>query len=99
MAGINFTLRLEKGEMKALEAHAEALGRPRADVVRLALQGLSNSQKNLEALEGLRLDFSADIREASERQSIKLRRVALLILKVLSAPKEAEDALSKIFES
>lgn len=87
MAGNNFTLRLDDSELRVLEAHARALGRPRADVVRLALAGLSSQQKNAEALDALRLDLAG-----------MLRRSNLLLLKVLNAPKEAEAALEKIYE-
>lgn len=103
MAGSNFTLRLEEPELKALEAHARALGRPRADVVRLALQGLTSQQKNAEALEALRLDLAAEIARQIEHAeaaiSEKSRRSTLLLLKVLKAPSEAEAALEKVYGS
>lgn len=102
MAGNNFTLRLDDSELRVLEAHARALGRPRADVVRLALAGLSRQQKNAEALDALRLDLATQLSRQIEQSEANLagmlRRSNLLFLKVLNAPKEAEAALEKIYE-
>lgn len=103
MSDSRLTVRFTDDEMAKIKSQADALDMSRADVVRMAVHSLFGADRQAtrtaEMLDGFGDQIRAELALKLTAQAVQNRRVALLLLKVMNAPREAEEALLKIFES
>jgi hypothetical protein len=101
MSDGRLTIRFTDEELAGVETHAKVMHLTKTEVVRLAVQGLFNSTRTADKLdrsiEGLRQDLKTEIDSQMTQFSTQQKRTALLMLRVLQAPPEAEAAIDKIF--
>ncbi len=101
MPSQRMSVRFTTDELAGIASRAAVLEIHRTDVVRLAVQALFTNTKASDAfgrkLEEMHMELRAESRSEFAQIREYQKRSTRLMLKVLKAPKEAEDALVKIF--
>ena len=101
MPNQRMSVRFTTDELAGIASRAAILEINKSDVVRLAVQALFTNTKFSAALSKQLEDIGAQWRAEARSEFAQIReyqkRSTRLMLKVLKAPKEAEDALAKIF--
>ena len=89
MSGENFTLRLSAEEAQQLDSAAKTLDVSRAQIMRLALAGMTRAHRADAAIAGLEAELQTlrtETREQAAAALLAQRRTALLVLQVLRMP-------------
>lgn len=97
-------VRVPDEQMAQIEGQAKALGMTKTEVVRLALAAHFSLNKNTDRVASLLDSKLAPLAQAVTDQKATFeelveyqQKTTLLLLKVLAAPPEAEQALKKLF--
>ena len=101
MSDERLTVRFTKEELAGIASRAQLMEISKTEVVRLAVHRLftsaSSGEKVDKSLNEMRSDLTANGKSQFNQIREYQQRTTRLLLKVLQAPKEAEDALEKIF--
>jgi hypothetical protein len=101
MPSQRMSVRFTTDELAGIASRAAVLEINKTDVVRLAVQALFTNTKASEAfgkkIDEMRLELRSETKSEFAQIREYQKRSTRLMLKVLKAPKEAEDALIKIF--
>lgn len=85
-------------EARALASKAADLGMTKADVTRLALSTYLAQEKTMDKVQSALDELDSNLADRVKGIEAKNKRAFKLLFRVLSAPKEAEEALDNIFD-
>lgn len=97
MSGERLTVRFSEAEADAIERLALSLNMTKAQVLRLAVENLGGGAKTMDAVQQMQEQTAADMGARVDRLGDQTRKSFALLLRIVQAPPEAEEALKKVW--